>query len=233
MAMIGSVYFYAIKKSLTLELFPSSVTNFLLWFELTLLQKSHRLVSKKSLLCIEGPARCGNSAALRLVTNSNEKYRQKIGTHIHHPIQIRKAEKFKTPYLVLLRDPAKSSVSHAALLVQKKQVTVKTQFEKALLLKSCIKQYIAFVKQIKDPSVIIEFDEFIQSPGIITDLLLRKFGTKVEVSEFRDISSAGIHVFPSDIRNDIKSMFEKILNDSEELEKLVNEASNLFVELTK
>ena len=195
----------------------------------------HRIISANSKLVIEGPPRCGNSSALRLVVSNNPTYKKRIATHIHRSFQIYYAMKYKVPAVVMLPSPKFSTVSHASLLCQLGQVNATTPKEQEQLLKLCILEYLVFTMNVFNLSFrqIVPFEEYIRNSSFLIEYLNREFflglvGAKQYQSQ--QISEA-VHVFPSYERDLLKNHFVDILETSTEVKQLLQSAQYFYEKL--
>lgn len=197
--------------------------------------KAHRLVSADSRLVIEGPPRCGNSSALRLVTRANPEYKKRVATHIHRSFQLRYARRWGVPAVVMLRAPRESTVSHAALLTQLGQVEASTPSEREKLLLLCVEEYLTFARNALDLQFrhVVAFEDHIADPRYIIGYLNRAFGLGLsdDVDEASDMREDAVHVMPNEEREEIKQAFKDIAANSPLVRTRIAEAQQYYEQL--
>ena len=119
-----------------------------------------------------------------------------LATHLHRPFRSY-AKKFKIP-LIMLRSPIESTISHAALLCQLKQVQIASSPTQRLL-KMCALNILILSGGKGAEGSIILFDEYI-GKGVISTVFLvtnRIYRRSFKVMARRD---QPVHVMPSDER---------------------------------
>jgi len=190
----------------------------------------HRVVKHNTKIVIEGPPRCGNSSALRLVIRNNKYYLNKIATHIHRPFQIYYGIKFGIPMVIMLRNPSMSCVSHASLLIQLKQVKISNNKQKEQLLFQCFSEYIDFLNLLIKYNFknILIFEDYIKRPNLVIELLNSNYNLELDSNRSSHSTKESIHVYPSQERDEIKNQFEFIIQDSKKLPKIIEEAQRLY-----
>lgn len=222
---------YLVKRKMALALANSHALNHALGsVNLRVKSAGHRIVGPSTKLVIEGPPRCGNSSALRLVTRNNPSFRRHVATHIHRPFQIRYAMKYGVPAVVMLRNPNSSTISHASLLCQLGQVQVETDRKREKLLLLCVEEYIAFVRDIQDVGFryIVKFEEYVKAPDRLIEYLnnVHHLGLSCGNSEQEGVEA--VHVFPSEQRDTLKETFSRVAADSPQIRQLLQAATQFY-----
>ena len=227
-----SINLYIIKRLLLLQInrnFYFAIIFYYIIFYFS--AKKHRVVGRKSTIVIEGPQRCGNSSALRLMHLNYPNYKGKIATHLHRPFQIFIAKKFKIPYILLLRDPCESVVSHVALLIQKRQVSCVNQKDLLKLINICIIEnyvYLRSIDAMQDLNIII-FDEYIENPNLIARMLSKQTNLIKQTFDSTEIElSSSTHVLPDTARSASKREILELINSENTVLARLNTCKNLY-----
>jgi len=193
-------------------------------------KKRHRLVSSESKLVIEGPARCGNSSALRLVIENNPELKKRVATHIHKGFQVVYADRLNVPCITMLRSPLESVVSHAGLLSQLDQVRVDSDKQRRRLLKCCLKDYINFVECIGKRAIVVGFEAFINNPDSLIDYINARSDLNLSSSRAIKQSDLPVHVLPNKDRDAIKTHYREIIRDCANIQRIADRAQKLYIE---
>ena len=166
--------------------------------------KSHQsnIVTKKTLLTIEGFPRSGNSFMTKLVLSCNPHLTNKVGHHLHHPANIMRSVKNNIPTILMLRDPKNAIISLKSLIMFGNHKNSSNRPVPSLnkLLTLYIKYHTALVES-TDKFSIISLDDLINK----RDSTLSKISIAYSL-DFSQISSIKYkqHALPSDERNQIK-----------------------------
>ena len=225
---------YALRRQMYLSLSASPHLIYgLEAVKLRLQGAAHRQVGKSTRLVIEGPPRCGNSSALRLVTQNNPDYKQRVATHLHRPFQLYFAQKLQVPAIVMLRCPEQSTVSHASLLCQLGQVRAEDDRDRERLLKMCITEYLAFVRSLQRISFrhIVLFETYITAPQTLIEYINQAYDLDLKAGGYDDTKSEKAHVFPSAERDRLKEGFARVTAGSAQVQHLMQDARGVFDDL--
>lgn len=222
------------KRRVLASINKSQHLSYLLYFfMLRLSGKQHRLVSLTSHVVIEGPARCGNSSASRFIRINNPHLEGRVATHLHRPFQIIRARRLGIPYLIMVRCPIKSTISHAALFCQLGQVKISSRADIRNLLSMCLLEYIDFLRatRLASPNSIVVFENYTKDPSILIKKLsaqgLNLAGSKKPIQT----RSAPKHMFPSEEREKIKEQFLDVASTEPRLLELQKKATDIYDEL--
>ena len=134
----------------------------------------------------------------------------------------------------MLRSPIESTISHAALLCQLKQVQIASKSDAQRLLKMCALEYIDFIRCVQraPEGSIILFDEYIRKGDIIFDRLP---GDKPYLSSIFQSDGAPadqpVHVMPSDEREKLKNIFKDVSVSSREIARVTEKAVDIYQEI--
>ncbi len=227
-----SINLYIIKRLLLLQInrnFYFAILFYYIIFYFT--AKKHRVVGRNSTIVIEGPQRCGNSSALRLMHLNYPTFKGKIATHLHRPFQIFIAKKLKVPYVLLLRDPWESVVSHVALLIQKRQVSCVNQTDLLKLINICITENYDFLRAIDSMKGlnIIFFDEYIANPNLIANILSEQTNLVKKTFESTVIEEpSSPHVLPDSERSALKREILQLINSKKSTLARLNTCGYLY-----
>lgn len=201
--------------------------------------KSGRVVSKNSKVCIEGFPRCANSFS----RDAFVKYTgisKNIATHLHSSAQIKKAVELSIPTIVNIRHPQNCITSLRALSVQyqgarKEPIILPLEFD--------LKWYINFYKSLiplKGKFVIADFPETIsnfesimnkvnlkyenQFPKVIND----SYSFSVDILKENKSKGKG-HLGPNTVRDNIIKGFKEEYDNSP-FNHLKEEAERIYFE---
>jgi hypothetical protein len=190
----------------------------------------HRIAKSNTKIVIEGPPRCGNSSALRLVIRNNQSFKNKIATHIHRPFQIHYGIKHNLPMIIMLRTPYMSCISHAALLIQLNQVKLSNQNQKKQLLLQCIKEYIDFLRIVieKNFKNILIFEDYINNPNLVIKILNSNYDLNLQGTYHSNKDGEDVHVLPNLERDLIKKEYALLVSACPKILIKIQEAQNLY-----
>src|SRR5690606_7043317 len=86
---------------------------------------NNRIVTKETLLCIEGFPRSGNTFCYHVFKLFNPNV--KVAHHIHSPVQIYLSNKYQLPCLIMIRNPL-DSVSSIVIVDGKLSITTALRY---------------------------------------------------------------------------------------------------------
>lgn len=192
-------------------------------------RRTKRIVSPKTVICIEGFPRCANSFAVQAFHAANDpEHRAHIATHLHSPAHILECLRRRIPTIVLIREPQTALVSWLALAVQLgklkgRQLQPENQ---ARRMAYWTQRYAAFYERLlpfKDKFVSASFEETTTDFGAVLRRVNSLFDT--DFAEFQHetarveaiFSNSKVHLSPSSERNAVKESIYPIYNAASNL----------------
>lgn len=221
------------KTKMLLENYPSLYIRTAYKYNRSRYPSSTRVVSKTSIVCIEGYPRCANSYSRDAFVkytgiNSN------IATHLHSAAQIKQAVKLSIPTIVTIRQPHKCIPSLRALTIQAANNDNVTPL--LLPLKEYLIWYINFYDSLmglSDGYIIAKFEDITTDFGIIIKKYNERYNTNYNTGLNKDIvkeeifNKANFHLSPSKERDKIKEHFINEYKNSN-LEELKRKAEKVY-----
>lgn len=123
------------------------------------------IVQKDTRICIEGFPRSANSFMTLFFAQWNPD--AKVAHHLHLPLQVRMAVKYRIPTIVVIRNPLDATVS---LLIREKFLST------GVALRTYV-QFYRMIEKYRDNLILADFDTCINRPEEIFERANSKFGT--------------------------------------------------------
>lgn len=181
------------------------------------LRPTKRVVSGKTVICIEGFPRCANSFAVQAFHQANDPERKlHVATHLHSPAHVLECLRRHIPTIVLIRKPEECIVSWIALAIQLGKIKGRQTHkqEQLVRMRYWLRRYSHFYETLmpfKGKYVTADFPEtttdFGQVVTRLNALTNAGFSTFTHTSQtVSDIfQNSKVHLSPSALRDEIKA----------------------------
>lgn len=181
-----------------------------------------KVITRESVIVIEGYPRCANSFAVKAFRMSNDPGRQlRVATHLHSPAHVTVGLQYQLPTLVLIRNPDEAIPSWLALAIQLNkfgdyQLSAR---ERRVLVRYWTHYFYFFyhrLEKYQSRFVLADFEETTHDFNHVLQQVNRKFGSDFDAFEHSEravkeiFNSSKVHLSPSKERDSLKQVFRDI-----------------------